>query len=285
MTAVCDDVALKDLILTQGDYRQLSGFVSATSGIKLPPSKKAMVEGRLRRRLRNLGFSDFASYCRYVFEAGGLAQEGVHIIDAVTTNKTEFFREPEHFRVLATDVLPRLLPPGRGRPLKAWSAACSSGAEPYSIAMVLADYMAVNGGPDFQVTATDLCTEVLKIGAIGIYPDEAAEPVPAAMRRRHLLRSRERSECKIRIAPELRAKVSFMHLNLMDANYPVKGPFDIIFCRNVLIYFERKTQAEVLRRLCGHLAADGYLFLGHSETIAGYNLPLRSVAPTVFIRA
>ena len=272
------------LVLSLRDFRRLSGFVSEVSGIKLPPTKRAMVEGRLRRRVRGLGFADFATYCHFVFEDGGLDQEAVHIIDAVTTNKTEFFRESEHFHVLAAQILPQLAPPGRTQPLKVWSAACSSGAEPYSLAMVLADYVDSRPGLGFAVTATDLCTEVLRTAVLGIYPESEVEPVPMALRRRYLLRSRDPGRRKVRIAPDLRAKVQFLRLNLMDEVYGVKGPFDVIFCRNVLIYFDKPTQVAVVGRLCNHLAPGGFLFLGHSETVAGFGLKLRPVAPTVFAK-
>ena len=270
--------------LSPRDFRRIGGFVSEVSGIKLPPAKRAMVEGRLRRRVRGLGFADFSAYCRFVFDDGGLEQESVHIIDAVTTNKTEFFREPDHFRVLTGLALPHLAPPGRVRPVKLWSAACSNGAEPYTLAMVLAEYAGSHPGFDFAIAATDLCTEVLRTAALGIYPEAEIEPVPPALRRRYLLRSRDRSRGKVRIAPELRAKVRFLRLNLMDQTYGVKGPFDVIFCRNVLIYFDKPTQAAVVARLCDHLAPGGFLFLGHSETVAGFGMKLRPVAPTVFVK-
>ncbi len=282
--SIMADSPNQDLSLSTGDFRRLSRFINEISGIKMSAAKKAMVEGRLRRRVRNLGFSDFRDYCHFVFDGGGLEQEGVHIIDAVTTNKTEFFREPEHFRILAEMVLPRLVASGRLRPVKVWSAACSTGAEPYTLAMVLSEFAEGHGDFDYEILATDLCTEVLETAIIGIYPEDMVEPVPKSLRPRCLLRARDRDSRQVRIAPELRHKVRFLHMNLMDEDYPVRGPFDVIFCRNVLIYFDKPTQELVLSRLCHHLAPGGILFIGHSETVAGLDLPLRPIAPTVFIK-
>jgi chemotaxis protein methyltransferase CheR len=279
MSAVAQPIAL-DFCLEMADFRRLSRFINATSGIKMSEAKRAMVEGRLRRRVRGLGFADFTTYCRYVFDEGGLDHEAVHILDAVTTNKTEFFREPEHFRFLSETSLPLLVPPGRVRPLKVWSAACSTGAEPYTLAMVLSEW----SGSNYEILATDLCTEVLQTAILGIYSEEMIAPVPMELRRRYLLRSRDAAANRVRIAPELRNRIQFRHLNLMDQDYSVKGPFDVIFCRNVLIYFDKQTQVLVLSRLCQHLAPGGHLFIGHSETVAGYDLPLRSLAPTIFAR-
>ncbi len=281
MTSMADGVVL-DLSLTARDFQRLSRFINAVSGIKMSGAKKAMVEGRLRRRVRSLGFADFADYCRFVFDGGGLEQEGVHIIDAVTTNKTDFFREPEHFRLLAERVLPVLA--GSGRPVRLWSAACSIGAEPYTLAMVASEFARSHPGFEFEILATDLSTEVLRIATAAIYSEDMVKPVPPDLRRRSLLRSKDRSLHQVRIVPELRRKVRFQNLNLMEEAYPVKGSFDVIFCRNVLIYFDKPTQAGVLSRLCEHLGPGGCLFIGHSETIAGYDLPLRPVAPTVFTR-
>jgi chemotaxis protein methyltransferase CheR len=283
MTEMAESFAA-DLSLSVGDFHRLSRFINDLSGIKMSAAKKAMVEGRLRRRVRNLGFDTFSAYCRFVFDGGGLDQEGVHIIDAVTTNKTEFFREPDHFRFLAEQALPDLAPAGRVRPLRVWSAACSTGAEPYTLAMVLETALTGRPGLDFEILATDLCTEVLKTGVQGIYPEDMVAPVPMEWRHRYLLRSRDRAAQRVRIGPELRRKVRFQHLNLTADAYAVKGAFDVIFCRNVLIYFDKAVQAAVLARLCDHLLPGGYLFIGHSETVAGYALPVRAVAPTVFVK-
>ncbi len=279
---MAEDVDVGQSCLSPTEFRRLAAFINGYSGIKMPPSKRVMVEGRLRKRLRSVGFDDFHSYCHYLFEEGGLDDEAVHIIDAVTTNKTEFFREGEHFQFLFQVALPDLVSERRAPSLKFWSAACSLGAEPYTLAMVVEEFARARGEMRYSILATDLCTEVLDHAASAIYPEEAVAPVPMAMRRRYLLRSHDPALRQVRIAPELRRQVRFARLNLMDPSYPVERGFDAIFCRNVLIYFSRQDQEAVLLRLCGHLVDGGYLFLGHSETTSGMSLPLKAVGPTSF---
>lgn len=273
--------------LKQSDFRRLAAFIEDYSGIKMPPSKITMLEGRLRHRARHTGAASLADYCQMLFDEHGLQSETVHLIDAVTTNKTDFFREPEHFRILVRQVLPTLLADRHAGPqaqVKLWSAACSTGAEPYTLAMVLAEWRQQNPGQRIAILGTDLSTEVLATAQRAIYPEAMVAPVPPDLRHRYLLRSRDRSRRLVRIAQELRGWMTFGRLNLMDADYPVDRDFDVIFCRNVLIYFDKPTQRAVLERLCQHLRPGGFLFLGHSELLAGMALPLRSVANTVLRR-
>lgn len=270
--------------LSDRSYERLASLIQAQVGIRMPATKRLMVEGRLRKRVRTLGLPSVEAYCRYVFDHDGLDAEIEHLIDAITTNKTDFFREPEHFRYLTQDALPQLLS-RRGRGLKLWSAACSNGAEPYTLAMTLAA-VSGDGQPfDFSILGTDICTEVLDHAAAGVYSEEMiAAGVPADMRR-YVMRAKDPGRRELRIVPEIRRTVSFLHLNLMDASYPVDRDVDVIFCRNVLIYFDRPTQHKVLKRLISHLRPSGYLFLGHSESMAGTGLDMTQVAPTVFRRA
>jgi chemotaxis protein methyltransferase CheR len=275
-----DELGLRDLA-------RLAEFIHSYSGIKLPESKKTMVEGRLRRRLRALGIPSFKDYCRYLFEEGGLRVEAVHLIDAVTTNKTDFFREPEHFDFLTSIVLPSLLTRplgGVGRALKLWSAACSIGAEPYTLAMVLADAARTLPGMRYSIFASDICTDVLYKAAEGIFPEEMAAPIPPEMRQRYLMRSRDPEHSRVRIVPELRQQVHFARVNLVDEHYAVADDMDVVFCRNILIYFDKDTQETVLRGLCQHIRLGGFLFIGHSESIGSQSLPLRQVASTVYQR-
>ncbi len=274
--------------LRQRDFGLLADFIQGYSGIKMPPNKITLVEGRLRRRVRALGMASLTAYCWYLFEQGGLNTEAVHLIDAMTTNKTDFFREPEHFTVLADIALPRLLAERRtgGPPLmKFWSAACSTGAEPYTMAMVFAEFAQQRPGLNAAILGTDISTEVLEVAVSAIYPEAAAAPVPMELRRRYLLRSRDAARGLVRIAPAVRRMARFARLNLMATEYPVDADFDVIFCRNILIYFEQSVQQAVLLRLCRHLRRGGFLFLGHTESLAGFQLPLKSVASTVFRRA
>ncbi len=268
------------------DFRQLAEYVQKATGIKMPPAKKTMLEGRLRRRIRSLGLDSFRDYCAFLFDGGGLEQEAVHLIDAVTTNKTDFFREPDHFHFLAERGLPELTRGGCGigRPLAAWSAAASIGAEAYSLAMLLADYGQAHPPFKFSILATDICTEVLETGSQGIYAEQMIAPVPMEMRKRYLRRARDRSQGVVRIAPELRRHVHFARINLIDGPHAIDTAFDIVFCRNILIYFDRPTQGKVVADLCRHMRPGGYLFIGHSESLSGFDLPLRQVATTTFVR-
>ncbi|SMF84836.1 chemotaxis protein methyltransferase CheR [Tistlia consotensis] len=273
--------------LGQRDFARLATFIQDYSGIKMPPNKITMVEGRLRRRVRATGLDSVTDYCRYLFDCGGLEAEAIHLIDAITTNKTEFFREPGHFKVLAESVLPELAAARRvdaRSPVKIWSAACSTGAEVYTLAMVLAEFG--RGQPGFRasILATDICTEVLEAALLGIYPESMMTPVPREFARRYLMRHRQAARPEVRIVPELRQMARFARLNLMDGAYPVERDMDVIFCRNILIYFDKPTQEVVLSRLCEHLRPGGHLFLGHSESLAGLRLPLRSVGKSVFRR-
>jgi chemotaxis protein methyltransferase CheR len=287
MTAIAEPPLRNSDHLSAREFQQLAKFISSYSGIKMPPSKQTMVELRLRRRLSVTGLPSLSAYSRFVFEEGGLDSELVHLIDEVTTNKTEFFREPDHFRMLAATAAPQLLADRRGRrqgPLKFWSAGCSTGAEAYTIAMVMSEFAQRTRGPDFSIVGTDICTTVLEEAVSGIYADAMFAPVPSELLARYARRSRDRSQGLTRITPALRSKVAFGRLNLMDSTYPLDRDMDVVFCRNTLIYFEKPTQQAVLGRICEHLRPGGYLFVGHSETLAGFNLPLQPVAPTTFRR-
>ncbi len=273
--------------LSARDFERLSSFVYSECGIRLPPEKRTMLEGRIRKRLRSLGIGSCSEYTAYLFGPDGPSEVPL-LIDVVTTNKTDFFREPRHFEYLAAMALPelmRLQEPDSSRPLLAWSAGCSTGEEPYTLAMVLSEHAARFGGLRFRLLATDISTRVLEHAARAIYPAEAIAPVPGALRSKYLLRSRNTEMPQFRIAPELRALVEFRRLNLMDRDFGIQEAMDVVFCRNVIIYFDRRTQAGLLERLCGQLRPGGYLFLGHSETLTGLDLPLAPVGPTVYRKA
>jgi len=266
------------------DYRRLADFIHASSGIKMPSSKKTFLEGRLRKQLHLRGYKSFKEYCHYVFDEGGLVDEETALIDAVTTNKTDFFREPHHFEFLTRKGLPQLADRGRGihHPLRVWSAGCANGAETYTIAMVCHDFAQRTPRFHFDVLGSDICVSALNDAARAIYPHAMIAPVPIEMRRRYLLRDEEQDE--VRIVPELRRMVSFAYINLIDPDYRLRQPMDIVFCRNLLIYFDKQTQRTVLQRLCRNLKVGGYLILGHSESVTGLELPLKSVATTVYVR-
>lgn len=271
--------------LSGADFARLSLFIHQELGIKMPPAKKPLLESRLQKRLRALGYASFSEYCDFLFSPGGLEQELVMMIDLVTTNKTDFFREQHHFDFLTRTALPRMVSE-TGPEVTVWSAGCSTGEEPYTIAMVMSDF--AMGNPslafDYSILATDISTRVLDHARKGIYKEERISPVPESVRRRYFLRSRDASKELVRVCPELRAKVKFMRLNFMDESFPIDGQLDIIFCRNVIIYFNKETQERLIWKLCEHLRPGGYLFLGHSETLSGLGLPLKKVSASVYMR-
>ncbi len=271
--------------LSDKDFTRLSGMIHDMVGIKLPPAKKIMLEGRLRKRMRALGMDSLEQYCRYLFDSKESLDEYVHMIDAVTTNKTGFFREPEHFHYLSRIVLPELAHSRRlnvAKPLLAWSAGCSTGEESYTLAMVLKEFTSRQTSWSFRILATDISTEVLEKARMGIYEHEKIAPVPIQLRKKYLLRSRDQSRSLVRMCPELRAHVRFERLNLMDWDYGIRDAMSIVFCRNVIIYFDRPTQARLLKQLTDHLLPGGYLFIGHSESLHGMKLPLVQKAPTIY---
>ncbi len=272
--------------LSESDFLRLGRFIYAESGIRMPPIKKTMLESRLQKRLRTLGMESFTRYCAYLFSSEGLAQEAVPMLDLVTTNKTDFFREADHFQYLMASVLPGYVQKGTGasRTLRVWSAGCSTGEEPYTLAMVLQEFAEQSPGFDFRILATDISTRVLASGRLAVYSEERTAPVPTALKKKYFLRSRDRSEGLVRIVPQLREKVEFRRLNFMGEDFAIREEIDIIFCRNVIIYFDRPTQERLLQRFCTHLAPGGFIFMGHSETLSGLDVPLMQVSPTIYRR-
>lgn len=268
-------------------FKLFREFVEKELGIKMPDAKISLLQGRLQKRMRYLGIPTFEAYYDYVFSGAGKESERVHLMDAVTTNKTDFFREPAHFDFLVQKALPSILNHSGNRgnqPVICWSAGCSTGKEPYTLAMVLSEFARACQGFRFAIFATDISTKVLSHAIAGIYHEEDILPVPMELRKRYLLRSKDRHKGEVRVVPELRSKIIFRRLNFMDKDYEVERPVDVIFFRNVLIYFNRQTQEEVIGRLCRHLCKDGFFFTGHSETLSGLNVPLVQVAPTVYRR-
>ena len=268
------------ITLSDREFARLSEFIHGECGIKVTEAKKVMLEGRLQKRLRKLGLGSFASYCEYLFSPEGMEKELTFMIDEVTTNKTDFFREPAHFQYLVETVLPDLT--RSRRRLTIWSAGCSSGEEPYTLAMVLSAWADRSPGFEFLILATDISTNVLGKAEKAVYDEERIAPVPAEFKRKYLLRSKDRTKRVVRVAPELRSRVRFRRLNFMDGDFGFREPIDVIFCRNVIIYFDKPTQERLLNRFCRHLAPGGYVFMGHSEALIDMNVPLTPVAPTVY---
>ncbi len=265
------------------EFDRLSEFIQAQYGIKMPASKKSMLEARLQKRLKTLGISCFREYCRYLFNDPDGKAELIHMIDAVTTNKTDFFREPTHFTYLVNTALPQLLRDNENsHRCTVWSAGCSSGEEPYTLGMVLSEFASHQPGFHFSIIATDISSKILEKARLGIYEQDLIADVPSSFKLKYFMRSKDRIKGLVRIVPTLRSLIRFERLNLMDECYAFSEPVDIIFCRNVIIYFDRETQYKLLDRFCRCLRTGGYLFLGHSESVHGFDLPLARMAATVF---
>ncbi len=273
--------------LSDKDFYRLSKFINRECGIKLPESKKTMLESRLQKRVRRLGLMSFSEYCGYLFSPRGIENELIHMIDVVTTNKTDFFREPGHFDYLVQKALPELIAlhgAGIRKNLLVWSAGCSTGEEPYTLAIVLSEFAERCPGFKFKylILATDISTRALEKAKHGIYERDRVEPVPLALKKKYVLRGKNKSRGLVCISPELRAVVKFRRLNFIEGDFGMREPMDVIFCRNVIIYFDRQTQEKLLNRFCRHLSPGGYIFIGHSETLHGMDLPLVQIAPTVY---
>ncbi|SPE36983.1 Chemotaxis protein methyltransferase 2 [Candidatus Sulfopaludibacter sp. SbA6] len=272
-------------VLSDRDFDRLRTLIYTESGINLGSDKKTMMEIRLKRRLHSLSISSFAEYCDRVFAPEARHNELIHLIDVITTNKTDFFREAGHFDYLVSKALPDLAArKGALRQSLVWSAGCSTGEEPYTLAMVLNEYSQTCPGFRFRVLATDISTAVLARAGMGVFKSESVSPVPRLLVRKYFMRSRDPESDLLRVVPELRALVEFRRLNFMDADFDLPEPPEIVFCRNVIIYFDRPTQVRLLEKLTRHLAPGGYFFAGHSESLQGMDLPLVPVAPSVYRR-
>jgi chemotaxis protein methyltransferase CheR len=266
------------------DYARLCKLIYAEAGINLGTEKKTMLEGRIKRRLKALSLHAFSDYCDYLFEKKGLQEEITHLIDVVTTNKTDFFREPGHFDYLVGKALPELAERTAGRNFVIWSAGCSTGEEPYTMGIVLSEYAATHPGFRFRILASDISNIVLGKAELGVYTNDIIAPVAPLLRRKYFMRSRQPGSEQVRVVPELRRSVDFRRLNFMDADYGMSEKVDAIFCRNVIIYFDRPTQERILQKLSSYLLPGGFMFVGHAETLHDMNLPLVPVAPALYRR-
>lgn len=271
------------LQLSPDGFGRLARYITGELGIKMPDSKMSMIQSRLIRRVRELGLSSIEHYGKYLFAPGG-NEEREHFINAVTTNKTDFFREPQHFQYLTGVALPSLLGATKydSAFIRVWSAACSSGEEPYTLAMVLSEFSQQQRQCGFAILATDVSTKVLKMAQNGVYAEDQIAPVPFEMRTKYLLQNKNRSDRQVRIVPGLRKTVSFHQLNFMMPDYHIKDRFDIIFLRNVLIYFDKSVQEAVVNKVCHYLNPGGYLFVSHSESLSGLKVSVKNVRASIY---
>jgi chemotaxis protein methyltransferase CheR len=271
--------------LTDREFELLSGLVATNTGIALGPAKRALLQGRLGKRLRALGLATFMDYYRILTERDPDGEELVRFINAVTTNKTEFFREAHHFAYLRERWVPAVqarIAEGADPIVRIWSAGCSSGEEPYSVAMTVVDALEGTAGCDLKILASDIDTDVLTRGEAATYTLEEVAAVPPPTLHRHFLRGTGAKSGLVQVRPTLRDLVIFRRINLLAETWPIRTRFDIILCRNVLIYFDPPTQTRVLGRLLDFLKDDGLLILGHSEAVHGIVEGLRHVGTTIY---
>ncbi len=273
--------------LSIGTFRELGNFIHAQIGIKMPDAKRSMVESRLHKRLITLNMKSYKEYCKYLFSQQGIEKELPEFINQITTNKTDFFREPDHFTFLMEYALPDIvkrLKPGIANKISLWCAACSRGHEPYTVAMILHEFAKKNPSLslNFSILATDISTNVLDVAKKAVYSHDEIEPVPMELRKRYILRSKDRKRDIVRIAPQLRRLVQFRWINLVKENLEIGEPMDIIFCRNVMIYFDKPTQERLIDNMCKKLKSKGYLFVGHSEVLNCQNIPLVPMGHAVY---
>ena len=268
----------KEFVFTRADFERVRGLIYQRAGISLADSKQEMVYSRLARRLRANGIASFASYLD-ALEAGRMPAEWESFTNALTTNLTSFFREAHHFPLLAEHA--HKARARHGAPLTIWCSASSTGEEPYSIAMTVCEAFDTLT-PPVQIIATDIDTNVLATASAGVYPIERVEKMDQARLRRFFLKGKGAQEGLVRVRPELRQLITFRQLNLLADGWDVKGPFDAIFCRNVMIYFDKATQRKILARFVPLMKPDALLFAGHSENFLYVSDALRLRGKTVY---
>ncbi len=276
---------VQEVVLGEREFRRISDLVYEHCGINLHAGTKELVRARLAKRLREGNFRTFSEYIRHVLD-DPTGREFSILVDSLSTNLTKFFREEQHFEFLRTRFLPSLLEAKQRRRdfrLRAWSAGCSSGEEPYSIAITLLEKVQGRGRWDVKLLATDISTRILEKARAGVYEERRIEPISPSLRSRYLIRRRQSRGDVYEVRPTLRDVVIFRYLNLMG-DWPIRGPLDFIFCRNVMIYFDKPTQGRLIQRFYEMLASGGVLFTGHSESLTGIEHKFKYVQPTIYMK-
>ena len=280
-----DTMLLDNLDLTEAEFKQISDIVYAHCGINLHNGKKELVRARLAKLLRLRNFKKFSDYIEYV-ENDKTGTEFSDLIDSLSTNLTSFFRENQHFEFLVENILPRLIKNktvANRKKIRCWSAGCSSGEEPYSIAITLLDNIADINRWDVKILATDISTSSLETAKRGLYSQSRIDPVPPAQRNKYLTVNRNKEQKVYQVNQSLRDMIIFRYMNLMQ-DWPVKPPLDFIFCRNVMIYFDKSTQEKLVNRYWDMLDNGGVLFTGHSESLTGITHKFKYVRPTIYLK-
>jgi len=269
--------------MRENEFEFIRTLVYEHSRINLGPDKRELVAARLGKRLRARQLTSVRQYCELLRADDG-EDELAHLIDAISTNHTFFFRENAHFEFVRTQIVPEMLERrarDRAGCFYAWSAACSSGEEPYSLAITLQEALANSVWP-WKIEATDISHRILEKARAGIYRRDAVEKLPPAILKNHFQRGIGPQEGNYRIRPSLAAKVTFQQMNLLDGEPPFKAQFHVIFCRNVMIYFDRRTQEELVQKLTRRLVPGGYLLVGHAESLTGIHHRLQMVRPAIY---
>jgi chemotaxis protein methyltransferase CheR len=273
------------LDMSDREFKYLSSYIYNQCGINLTPDKKTMLVTRLNIRLKQLGMNEYSQYYDYLKGGSRENCEFYNLLDAVTTNKTEFFREAEHYRILTKKVLPELLSlksVKNRNGINLWSAGCATGEEPYTLAIVLSEFFSTNSGCGFSIRATDISSKALSAAEKAIYSDESAATIPAELKYKYFLRGKGPRNGFIKVADELRKHVTFQWHNLKDSDFRFSRPIDIIFCRNVVIYFDDKTRCELFKKFYNILTPGGFLFVGHTETVSFFKEQFIYVEPSVY---
>lgn len=264
--------------ISSDEFQLFRTLIYDESGISLGEQKKSLLASRLSKRLRDLDLETFSEYYAKVME-DQTREEFTRLLDLISTNKTDFFREPKHFDFLREQILPELESAKR---IRIWSSACSTGEEPYTIAMSLYEGVQNPERWDFKILASDLSTRVLAKAASGTYDEDRFRDMPPDIVKRHFLRGRGDQTGTFKVKPHLASAITFRRLNLMDDHFPIKNPLDLIFCRNVMIYFDRPTQETLVNKFHRYLKPGGYLFIGHSESLQWVTHPFKSLGPTIY---
>ncbi len=281
------DAADTYLALSDREAENFIALIHSHSGIKLDQDKKSLISSRLLKRLRALGIESFKHYFDYLQTAEGKNHELSEMIDEITTNKTSFFRENHHFDYMTKTYLPTLLERHRFPwkiEINVWSAGCATGEEPYTLAMVLADFVEAARGGTFAILGTDISTQALLRARQAVYERHLIDTVPPAYREKYLMCGKGKQAGNYRVVPELRDRVTFQYMNFVEPYWDIPQHPDIIFCRNVMIYFDKPTRQQMIRKFHERLGPDGLLFIGHSETLNDLNHSFVPVMPTVYRR-
>ncbi|MEO5376985.1 MAG: chemotaxis protein CheR [Magnetococcus sp. DMHC-6] len=273
--------------ISDTEFRRLSDFVYTQSGIVIPVGKKNQLTTRLQKRVRIAGLRSFSEYVDLLLNSDTTESEWVHFLDLVTSQKSDFFYEPAHFEYLAQYVLPEMIKnygSGVQRPFMIWSAGCGAGEESFTLAMVLQEFKEHFPGINFraQILATDISLKSLECGREAIYDVDRIKNVPIQLKQKYLLRSKDRKKQLVRVSPELRDLVSFRRLNFMERDFGLREKMDVIFCRNVIKYFDPATQEQLINKCCQYLMPNGYLFVGRSDSLEELHVPVFQVAPAIY---